>query len=229
MPGFHADLCTYITSGLVMSLELEAPDAVAKWRSLMSPVDQWKTKRRRKRDPAAAAKYICDPREARTDDIDAAISRNELCEACRKALKAKPCDAACRFTQKYIKEKRAQRKRPARASDYCSTCECTGQVRDQDSLKRLMSDKPLCGPCQQKANKSWSLRSLYGDRTENFYDTSRKKPYCRRNAVHGADSPDAAANEIALIFGREWKVGPKEGRRRILYDLLCQTLMAELP
>jgi len=247
MPGFHADLCTYITSGLVMSLELEAPDAVTKWRSLMSPVDQWKTKRRRKRDPEAADKYICDPREAREDDIVAAISRDELCEACRKLLKAEPCDAesACRFRQRYINEKKPQRKRPARAPGYCATCECTGSVRDQD--------KPLCGPCQQKADKSWSLRSLFGDRgvckntqnlpephktkeacdaagycewsTKDFYDTSRgDDAMCRRNAVHGADSPKAAAKEIALIFDRKWK----EDRRRILCDLLCQTLMAEL-
>jgi len=53
---FFDDLCDYMLKGPVVSLELEAEDAVIKWRELMSPKATEGSKR--------AGKYICDPVEA---------------------------------------------------------------------------------------------------------------------------------------------------------------------
>merc|ERR1711964_440736 len=94
MPGFHADLCAYVTSGKVMSLELEAPNAGVEWRRLMSPVDQRRSRIHTKHHGKPITKYICgapqarywyatcvDPQDPHTQQASAL-----LCPKCRYAL-----------------------------------------------------------------------------------------------------------------------------------------------
>merc|ERR1712096_589584 len=193
LPGFHAAAVAYVRSGKVMSLELEAPDAVRRWRLLMSPVDQKRSKSHSRRHGTPITKYICDPRKATREDI-AVHGSNPETAAKTWSLRALFGDQTDNFYHWHTISRTKSfgfQRNAVHGSDPERAEKEIALIFDRD---RCIKCDAIVAPGQHDAKQC---------------------PECGH--------PDTDISGKCLKWYK-WKIPKQDLRRRVLCDLLCQTM-----